>query len=237
MGLKAKPKSYSAQQIQEFETSTLMLSLQGAGAWIKLRMYLQTIQTHCLEISVERLAGLLRCQSDTLLTVLKEFELAIGCGFTVQWPPGYEKITDTLRLIYDPDEKAALFSSSESLRVQKAVEDKKKKEKIPMPENWSLSEKMRDFGLKCGMTTATVTHEFDKCRTRHMESVFTPLGWESLTWRTWCLNWVSYGRIQVLPNSNGSGTRPPPFPPKTHVIERGLWRKAYGDPKDYGYQE
>lgn len=232
--MKAKP--YSSEQVQEFEGMTKGLSIAGKGVWIATRMILAARKEYAFDGPPEALGWLIGCPPDILRTVLKEFELQ-PCGFRVEWPPGNAAVTEMLRLVFEPDEKIALFSSSESLRVQIAREDKKKKEIIPIPEHYELSEKNKEFGARYGMTTDTLRHEFEKFKTRHAESRFTAAGWDSLAWRTWVLNWVSYGRIQVMVNGNGQTVKPPPFPPKNDPIARNGWRRAYGDPKQYGYSE
>lgn len=210
---------------------TAMLSLQAAGAWMKLRMYLQTMKSHFVETSVERLAVLLRCQPDTLLTVLKEFELSITCGFKVEWPPGYDTLTDKLRLTYEPDEKTALLKTSEVIRVSSYEEKKRKSETKRMPEEWSLTPRMQAIASRYGMTTATMEHQFERCRLHHLEAEFTEIGWEWKVWSTWVLRWVEFGKNQI---TNGSCTDPsiPPFPGPHDHIARQAWRLAYGDPKN-----
>lgn len=197
-------KPYTKEQIQEFEERTKGLSIAAKGVWIAVRMILAARKEYAFEGPPEALGWLIGCPSDILLTVLKEFELK-ACGFRVEWPPGNDVRTDSrtgprtesVRLAYEADEKTALLSSSESLRLQKYREDKKKKEKKKMPENWNLSENMKAYGLKNGMSTLTVQHEFEKCRTYHLESEHTDLGWESRVFKTWVLNWISFGRKQV----------------------------------------
>ena len=176
---------------------TADLSLEAKGAWIALRMRLCVLQTYVLELDHERLARLLRCTLAQVTTILKEFEWAIGCGFRVEKPPPYGKNTEIVRLVYERDEKVVLSLSSESVRVSKYREDKKKQEKIRMPENWDLNEKMREYARLYGMCTDTVRHEFEHCKTRHAESVFTVRGWEQQVWQTWVLNWKKFGSKQI----------------------------------------
>lgn len=192
-----KTKPYSHEQVSEYERSTKDLSLLSRGAWIALRKEMNSRNCYMLERSPEELALLLRCSSADLLTCLKEFELKNGCGFRIEKPPPNGARTESILVVYEPGEKSALLSSSESLRLAKYREDKKNKEKKRMPENWNLNERMLEFGLKNGMTHATVQHEFEKCRTYHLESEQTAIGWEYRTFYSWVLNWVSYGRKQI----------------------------------------
>lgn len=228
-----KSRPFSKEQYQQFDTQTSRLSVAARGVWISARMQMCAASTYVLEDTVEQLGLLLRCPIDLLLTVLEEFAIKTLCGFRVEKPPPYKDRTECVRLVYEPDEKGALLSSSESLRLSKYREDKKNKEKKKMPENWNLSERMKEYGITNGMSTTTVQHEFEKCRTHHLENLHTDLGWEFRVFQTWVLNWVTYGRKQVL--ANGSTDRPPPYPPKNDPIARGMWSKAYGDPAKWGY--
>jgi hypothetical protein len=240
--LSMKVKPFTTEQAQEFDRMTARLSPVARGMWVAIRMQMALANTYTLEDTEEGLGLLLRCPSETFLTVLEEFKLkSTACGLRVEKPPpeatAYMERTSIVRLVYEPDEKTALLKSSEAVRLQKYREDKRKKELIRIPENLILSEKNIEFAVANGMRTETVHHEFEKYKTHHAESLWTQRGWDELVWRKWVLNWVSYGRKQVLPNGLGSGLqKPPPFPPKTHPIERNQWRMAYGDPKQYGYE-
>ena len=193
-----KVKPYSVDQIQEFETMTADLSLEAKGAWVTLRMRLCALKVHFLDINHERLGRLLRCGSEKVTTVLKEFELASGCGLRVEKPPCTDGCTDRVRIVYESDEKCVLTLTSESLRVSKYREYKSKKERKRMPEEWNLSVYMRDYAKRYGMSTDTTEHEFQHCKTHHLDSEFTDRGWESQVWQTWVLNWVKFGRKQVV---------------------------------------
>ncbi len=79
-----------------------------------------------------------------------------------------------------------------------------------MPDGWSLTPSMEEYGLKKGMASMTVHHEFESCKEHHLRegSRFTEQGWDSAVWRTWTLKWVSFGHKQV--QRNGTGTDPIP---------------------------
>lgn len=90
---------------------------------------------------------------------------------------------------------------------QSQSEKKKKKETrttMSMPEGWKLSDGMLEYATRKGMTVPTATHEFEHCKTHHVESVWTEIGWASKVWHTWVLNWVSFGKKQVPGSGNGS---------------------------------
>lgn len=226
-----RSKPFSLDQCQEFETRTADLSLSAKGAWITLRMRLSVVKQAQLSMDLAKWARLLRCRTDQAASVIGELSASCTAGYRVEKPPG----TEDVRIVYEPDEKRALFLNSESLRVSKLREDRNKKERKRMPENWNLSAAMQDFASKYGMSTATMEHEFVHCKTHHAEALFTDRGWESQVWHTWVLNWVKFGRKQVV-NGHGSADRPPPPPPKNDPIARGAWGRAYGDPKKWGYE-
>ena len=81
-----------------------------------------------------------------------------------------------------------------SQKPSSGEEKKKSERRTRMPENWSLSEAMQDYAKRKGMTPATVSHEFEHCKERHAQALF--IDWAGV-WRTWCLNWVSFGGRQV----------------------------------------
>ena len=230
-------KVWAVPTAEEFERMTAELSLEARGAWVAIRMRLCAIQQCALLLTLERWAGLLRCRVEQVTTVFAEFALAPACGFRVEKPPPNGEcsgsIPDLFRLCYEPTEKLCLLLSSDSVRVQEGREDKKKKEKIKIPENWILTESMQEFAVKHGMIPDTFQHEFEKCKTYHAENRWTQKGWDSLVWQRWVLNWVSYGRKQVTVATNGVAVRQaliPPFPGPEDPIGRNLWRQAYGDP-------
>lgn len=50
--------------------------------------------------------------------------------------------------------------------------------------------------------------------------------------------WINQGRWADQPIADGHGAaKIPPFPPKNDPIERGRWRRTYGDPSQHGYSE
>lgn len=78
---------------------------------------------------------------------------------------------------------------------------KKKRETHSIPENWFLSDSMKAYGKEVGMSPSTMDHEFQKCKHHHRESRFTERGWSFDTWKTWAMNWVSFGCKQAPPRS------------------------------------
>jgi uncharacterized protein YdaU (DUF1376 family) len=98
---------------------------------------------------------------------------------------------------------------------QSQSEKKKKETRSRMPENWTLSEAMKTYAKDKGMTLQTTVHEFEHCKTRHEFALFTNRGWEGQVWRTWCLNWVSFGAKQV-------GAIVAPMLPKAFLVVKTL---------------
>lgn len=82
-------------------------------------------------------------------------------------------------------------------QIQKQTKKKKKSDAHPIPENWALSQEMIAYAKSKGMTQDTFTHEFEHCKEHHQEARFTIRGWSGQVWRTWVLNWISFGRKQV----------------------------------------
>jgi hypothetical protein len=75
---------------------------------------------------------------------------------------------------------------------------KRKSNTHPMPDNWILNVTMTAYAASKGMTPVTFSHEFEHCKMRHGESRFTDKGWASQVWQTWVLNWVKFGKKQVV---------------------------------------
>jgi hypothetical protein len=197
-----KVRPYSVEHIREFETMTKHLSIAAKGVWIAVRMLFAARKEYVFAGPSEALGWLIGCPSDVLLTSLKEFELK-PCGYRVEWPPcngdgnGSMVTPGVMRLVWAQDEQADITLTLNSFRVSKYRESKKISEYKRMPEHYELTEKMKSFGMKHGMTEATVMHEFERYKAHHSEKEWTDKGWEILVWTKWVLNWISYGRKQI----------------------------------------
>ena len=91
-------------------------------------------------------------------------------------------------------------SVSEDVSVSEAVDINAKKttpkKATTLPDDFVLSEDLKEFAIKQGMTEKTAEHEFEKFRNDRKSKGVTYKDWNA-GFRTWAQNWVSYGSKQA----------------------------------------
>ena len=85
------------------------------------------------------------------------------------------------------------------IQTQNKIKKKKRGTELSQPDPWTLTETMTTYAHEKGMTPSTISNEFEACKTHHLESRFTQVGWDRQVWQTWVLRWISFGRKQAEP--------------------------------------
>ena len=109
-------------------------------------------------------------------------------------PPETETETET--------ETENPLSGVKNARAREAPKPKSSRRKagVPLPESWQPD---TTHARAKGMNDATIEHEASQFRDHHLKTDSRFRDW-SAAWRTWCGNWVAFGRKQV---TGGTGSR------------------------------
>lgn len=163
------------------------------GAWMRLRIKL-ALAPNQVQYS-DKLAGyacLFRTSVDHAGSLIDELVIT---GLVRKIPDCNGLVT----LVYIREEERLQYKSSLNLRVSKYREDKSNQEKTLIPEGFSLSEKLRDFGKK--YSVCNIDAEFDLFCERAKRDRLQYANWEG-AFRTWIIQGTQRGWIKT---SQGGG--------------------------------
>lgn len=82
----------------------------------------------------------------------------------------------------------------ERFKLIPLVEKARKKKSIPLPDDFVLEDRHRDFAIRYGMTDAEIETNYDKFVAYHQSQATTSADWLA-SWRTWVINQATdFGR-------------------------------------------
>lgn len=154
----------------------------------------------------------------SLKALLKTFHEGFMKAFDIAFTDHMAKPTVNT----DPDPNPNFLSSS-VLNSMEVAKNKNQKKKELTDVEWLESLKGNtayahvNFPVELGKMDAWLSLKKNKHRKRT---------------RRFVLNWLNKIEVAMAPGK----ALPPPPPPKIDPIALGLWRRQYGDPKQYGYE-
>ena len=112
---------------------------------------------------------------------------------------GDEKLT----INYQPSTTNPPSVGDARAREAPTPKSSRRKAGVPLPEGWQPD---RTHARAKGMNDATIEHEASQFRDHHLKCDSRFRDW-SAAWRTWCGNWVNFGRKQIDGGTGLSASR------------------------------